>query len=232
MSFNCLLLDDDELDRIMLSAIVKKYPKLNILGIYSNAEELLEHADLNKTDILFLDIDLPKLSGLELREKLREIPVCIFFSSHPEYAIESFSLDTLDFITKPLKSERFDQCYNRIIDYLELKQKAELYESSIGGDQIVIKEGHKQTKIKLHEIIYLEALKDYTKIITENNRHLVLSSIGNLLKDKHFGNFIRIQKSYAIQKNRIEKWDSNIVYLQNGICLPIGKNYKDNLKIL
>jgi DNA-binding LytR/AlgR family response regulator len=232
MSFNCLLLDDDELDRIMLVAILKKYPKLNIMGAFSSAEELLQKADLKKTDILFLDIDLPKSSGLELREKLRQIPVCIFITSHPEYAIDSFALDTLDFITKPLKSERFQQCYNRIIDYLELKQKAELYESSIGDDVLIIKEGYKQSKVKLHEILYLEALKDYTKIITENNRHMVLSSIGNLLKESHFSNFVRIQKSFAVQKNRIQKWDSNAVYLHNGVCLPVGKNYKENLKMV
>jgi len=167
-----------------------------------------------------------------LREKLNEIPVCVFISSHPEFAIDTFTLETLDFITKPLKTDRFEQCYNRIIDYLELKQKAQLYESSIGGDVIIIKEGNKQTKVKLHEILYLEALKDYTKIITESNKHMVLASIGNLLKEVHFSNFIRIQKSFAVQKDRIQKWDATQIYLTNGFSLPLSKNYRDNLKAI
>lgn len=232
MSYKCLLLDDDPMDRTMLTAIVKKYPALEIMGVYSSAEELLEKANLKEIDILFLDIDLPNLSGLQLREKLDIIPVCVFISSHPEFAVDTFTLDTLDFITKPLKTDRFEQCYNRIIDYLELKQKAQLYESSIGGDVLIIKEGHKQTKVKLHEILYLEALKDYTKIITDSNKHIVLSSIGNLLKEIHFSNFIRVQKSFAVQKDRIEKWDSNQIYLNNGVSLPLSKNYRDNLKII
>jgi DNA-binding LytR/AlgR family response regulator len=232
MGYKCILLDDDPMDRTMLTAIVKKYPALDIVGVYSSAEELLEKANLKEIDVLFLDIDLPKLNGLQLREKLNDIPVCVFISSHPEFAVDTFTLDTLDFITKPLKTDRFQLCHDRIIDYLELKQKAQLYESSIGGDILIIKEGHKQTKVKLHEILYLEGLKDYTKIITETSKHIVLASIGNLLKEVHFSNFIRIQKSFAVQKDRIQKWDANQIYLTNGFCLPLSKNYRDNLKAI
>lgn len=232
MSYKCVLLDDDPMDRVMLTAIVKKYPDLEICGIYSSAKELLVNCIAKDIDILFLDIDLPELSGLDIRKEFNEVPVCVFISSHPEFAIDTFNLDTLDFISKPLKSDRFKQCYDRIIDYLELKQKAQLYESSIGGDnEIIIKEGHQQSKIKLHEIQYLEALKDYTKIITEKGKHMVLSSIGNLLKEPHFSNFIRIQKSFAVQREFIQKWDSNHIYLKNGTILPFSKLYRENLKL-
>ena len=127
MGYKCILLDDDPMDRTMLTAIVKKYPALDIAGIYSSAEELLEKANLKEIDVLFLDIDLPKLNGLQLREKLNDIPVCVFISSHPEFAVDTFTLDTLDFITKPLKIDRFQLCYDRIVDYLDIKQKVQLY---------------------------------------------------------------------------------------------------------
>lgn len=229
MKINCVIVEDDDLDRIMITAIVKKYPRLNLTGIFSTAEELFQKMSCQEITVLFLDIDLPGLTGLELRKKLVNIPICIFISAHPEYAIDSFNLDTLDFISKPLKTNRFEKCFNRIEEYLETKQKAALYDASIGGDEIIIKEGHQSIKIKLHEIIYLEALKDYTKIITVNHKHMVLCSIGNLLKKTHFSTFIRVQKSYAVQKNFIQKWDSNMIYLKNGITIPLSKNYIENL---
>jgi len=120
----------------------------------------------------------------------------------------------------------------RIGDYMELKLKASLFESSIGGDVIYIKEGHEQTKVKLHDILYLEALKDYTKIVTSNKRHCVLSNIGTLLKDENFNSFIRIHRSYAVQKQYIKKILTNEVLLNNDISIPIGRSYKENLSTL
>lgn len=119
--------------------------------------------------------------------------------------MESFQLDTLDYIIKPITIERFESAVVRISDYLELKEKADLFESSLGGDAIYIKEGHHKVKVKLHDILYLEGLKDYTKIITENRKHCVLQSIGNLLKETQFQSFIRVHRSFAVQKNFIQE---------------------------
>ena len=231
MSYRCVLIDDDEMDRLMLSSIVRKFPQLHIIGVFESAEELLQF-DTKKIDVLLLDIDMPGMSGLELRKILMDVPVCVYISSHPEFAIESFSLETLDFITKPLLTERFAQTYNRILEYMEIKEKAQLYEASIGGETITIKEGHMQSKIKLHEIQYLEALKDYTKIITPHKKHLVLSNLGTLLKDIHFQSFVRIHRSYAVQKNSIAKVGATQLELLNKTQLPIGKNYKSNLNFM
>jgi DNA-binding LytR/AlgR family response regulator len=114
---------------------------------------------------------------------------------------------------------------------MELKHKAQLFESAIGGDVIYIKEGHTETKVKLHDIIYLEALKDYTKIVTTTKKHCVLSTIGNLLKENHFQSFVRIHRSYAVQKNYIDKKMTNELLLNNGVLIPIGRSYKENLHI-
>lgn len=114
---------------------------------------------------------------------------------------------------------------------MEIKLKASLFEASIGGDTIYIKEGHEQTKVKLHEILYLEALKDYTLIITDKKRHCVLSSIGNLLKEDHFQSFIRIHRSFAVQKQFIQKINSTEIILNNNISIPVGRSYKENLNL-
>ena len=112
---------------------------------------------------------------------------------------------------------------------MEIKHKALLFESSIGGNTIYIKEGHEQTKVKLHDILYLEALKDYTLIVTPQKRHCVLSSIGNLLKENHFQSFIRTHRSFAVQKQFIQKIGSTEIVLNSGALIPIGRSYKDNL---
>ncbi|UPQ77710.1 LytTR family DNA-binding domain-containing protein [Flavobacterium azooxidireducens] len=226
----CIIVDDDEIDQLMVVSFVKRFSHLELLGTFLNAVAALDYCQNNTVDILFLDVDMPGLSGLELRKKLDEVPVCIFITSHPEHAVESFELDTLDFIVKPLKFDRFTKTMERINEFMEIKTKALLYESSIGGDSIYIKEGHEQTKIKLHEILYLEALKDYTLLVTNQKRHCVLSSIGNLLKESHFQSFVRVHRSFAVQKNMIEKIGIYEIILNNGFSIPVGRSYKEDLK--
>lgn len=228
-TLNCIIVDDDEIDRLTVLSFVKKHQNINVLGVCSDAEEALGIIENHSVDILFLDIDMPGLSGVELRKKAKQVPCCIFITSHPEFAVESFELETLDFIVKPLKFDRFEQTIKRIDDFFEIREKAHLFESSIGGDVIYIKEGHEQIKVKLHEILYLEALKDYTKIVTPKRKHCVLTSIGNLLKEEQFCSFIRIHRSFAVQKNFIEKILSAEILLNNGVAIPIGRSYKDNL---
>ena len=227
-NLNCIIVDDNEIDRLTVLSYAKRFPNLSILGAFED----LVAIENNKIDILFLDIDMPGLSGVELRKKANQVPACIFITSHPEFAVESFELETLDFIVKPLKLDRFEQTVRRITDFFDIKNKATLFESSIGGDVIYIKEGHEQTKVKLHEILYLEALKDYTLIITPQKRHCVLSSIGTLLKENHFQSFIRIHRSFAVQKQFIHKINTQEIILNNNISIPIGRSYKDNLNFI
>ena len=230
--YNCIIVDDDEIDRLTVLSFAKKFPILNILGVFESAEDALSIIKKEKIDILFLDIDMPGLNGIEFRKNALEIPVCVFITAHPEHAVESFQIETLDFIVKPLKLDRFTQTMSRIEEFMEIKLKASLFEASIGGDTIYIKEGHEQTKVKLHEILYLEALKDYTLVITDKKRHCVLSSIGNLLKEDHFQSFIRIHRSFAVQKQFIQKINSTEILLNNNISIPVGRSYKDNLNLI
>jgi DNA-binding LytR/AlgR family response regulator len=230
--YSCIIIDDDEIDRLTVLSFAKKFPILDILGVFESADDAVPFIEKQKVDILFLDIDMPGLNGIEFRKQALEIPICIFITAHPEHAVESFQIETLDFIVKPLKLDRFAQTVGRIEEFMEVRLKASLFEASIGGDTIYIKEGHEQTKVKLHEILYLEALKDYTLIITDKKRHCVLSSIGNLLKEDHFQSFIRIHRSYAVQKQFIQKMNSTEIILNNNVSIPVGRSYKDNLNLI
>ena len=227
--FNCIIVDDDEMDRLAVLSYAKRFSTLNVIGIFDSAEKALVFIDNNPVEIAFLDIEMPGASGLELRKKALEIPVCVFISSHSESAAETFELQTLDFIVKPFKFPRFEQSVKRIEEFMEVRLKASLFESSIGGDVVYVKTGHDQIKIKLHEILYLEALKNYTILVTENKRHCVLSNLGEILQEEKFHSFIRIHRSYAVQKQFIQKIGSQEIELKNNIFIPVGRSFKDNL---
>lgn len=230
--YTCIIIDDDEIDRLTAVSYAKKFPVLDIVGVFESAEDAVPFLEKEKIDILFLDIDMPGLNGIEFRKQALDVPVCVFITAHPEHAVESFQIETLDFIVKPLKLDRFTQTVNRIEEFMEIKLKASLFEASIGGDTIYIKEGHEQTKVKLHEILYLEALKDYTLVVTDKKRHCVLSSIGNLLKEDHFQSFVRIHRSFAVQKQYVQKINSSEIILNNNAVIPIGRSYKENLNLI
>lgn len=227
----CIIVDDDEIDRLTTVSFVKKYSFLSITGVYSSAEEALEKTANQLPSIAFLDVDMPGLSGLELRKKLDSIPACVFITSYPDYAVESFELAALDFIVKPIRNERFEKTAQRIKDYFTVREKSSLLEHTLGGDTIFIKEGHEQIKLSLHEILYLEALKDFTNVVTEKRKYCVLSSLGNLLKEPGFSSFIRIHKSYAVQKNFIDKVKGQELFIRD-IVLPVGRVYKPALEQL
>ena len=230
--YNCIIVDDDEIDRLTITSFVKRFPNFSILGIFDNAKDAGAILSTQEIDVLFLDIDMPGESGLELRKKAQNVPVCIFITAHPEHAVESFQLETLDFIVKPLKFDRFSQTVQRIEEFMEVREKAALYESSIGGDAIYIKEGHEQIKVKLHEIIYLEALKDYTLLITEKKRYCGLSTLGSLLYTDNFMSFIRVHRSFAVQKQRVKKISSTEIEMDSSATVPVGRSFKDNLALL
>jgi two-component system, LytTR family, response regulator len=224
--YNCIILDDDPIDRLTTLSFVKKYSFLKVMGVYESVIEALQNADFQAIDIVFSDIDMPEMSGLELRRTINQIPACVFITAYPDYAAESFEVESLDFLVKPIKIERFELCVSRIEKYFELRKKAELFEHSLGGDTVFIKEGHEQIKVKLHDIIYLEGLKDYTRIITKGRKYAVLSSIGNLLIEPAFHSFVRIHRSYAVQANYIDKISTQQVHIQD-FTLPIGRSYKE-----
>lgn len=232
MPYNCVIIDDDEIDRLTVLSFAKRQPSLHVIGAFTDAVEALNVIENEAVDVLFLDIDMPQINGLEIRKQFMQVPVCIFITSHPEHALESFELDTLDFLVKPVKLNRFNDAVQRIENYMELRQKASYFEASIGGDTIYLKEGREQVKVKLHDIIYLEALKDYTLVVTPQKKHCVLSNLGTLLKDDHFSSFIRIHRSYAVQKQFIEKINATEVLLNNNVLLPLGRSFKTALDII
>lgn len=227
MAYSCIIVDDDEVARLTVTSFTKRFPEIYIAGVFENAEDALDFLASNTVDIAFLDIELPGQTGLTLRSKALEIPACVFISSHSESAVETFQIQTLDFILKPFQFDRFEKAIHRVFEFLEIKLKANLFEATIGGDAVYIKSGHDQVKVKMHDILYLEALKNYTMLVTRDKRHCVLSNLGELLQDEKFRSFIRVHRSFAVQKQFIQRIKSQEIELNGGVKVPLGRSYKD-----
>lgn len=230
--YTCIIADDDELDRLTLISYVRRYAFIQVVGAFASAAEVLAFLEKEKQpDILLLDIDMPGMSGLDLRKKLEAVPACIFVTSHPEFAVESFEAAALDYLVKPLKADRFARAMDRLEQFLAIHHKAQLLDYTLGEDTLFIKDGHQHFKLQLHEIIYLEALKDYTGIVTPKRKYCVLTPLGNLLKEKAFRSFVRIHRSYAIQKHFVTGMTAREVVINN-MPLPIGRSYKEAVEKL
>lgn len=227
--YHCIIVDDDEVARLKVVSIARLFPTLHIIDHFSSAASALAVIQKKPVDILFLDIDMPAITGLQLRKKLMEIPICVFITSHPEHAVESFALETFDYLIKPLRLERFQQTMARIEEFMKVREKAALYESSFGDDFIYVKEGYERIKVRLYEVSHIEALKDYSILVTPHKRYCVLSSIGNLLKETPFQSFVRIHRSFAVQKQFVEKVGTHSLVLTNQTSLPIGQSFKGQL---
>jgi two-component system, LytTR family, response regulator len=226
-TISCIVVDDDEVDMLSVLSYLEFYPFFEVIGKFNSPLNALQAARKRPPDILFLDIDMPEMSGLQLKEELIQIP-CIFITSYPDYALESFEVNALDFLVKPFSHDRFAKTAERIKEYMTIRRKADLLTHTLGADTIFIKDGVTQIKLQLHEIIYFEALNNYTNVVTLNRKYAVLSTLGNMIKEKSFKNFIRIHRSYAVQKHFIKKISSSEVQVGN-TTLPVGRNYKHTL---
>ncbi len=227
--FTCIVVDDDEIDRLTVLAFLSEYPQATVLDSFEEPAKALEVINHSKPDVIFLDVDMPGMSGLQLREQLMNVPACIFITSYPDYAVEGFEKQALDFLVKPVSGERFQRMMERLQDYLLLRKKASLLHHTIGADTVFIKEGHEEIKLQLHEILYLEAMKDYTAVMTANRKYLVATPMGSLIQSRPFEQFIRIHRSYAVPKHFIRRIGSEELELENAIRLPVGRTYKDAL---
>src|SRR6185437_15452528 len=225
-----LLVEDDVFDQLSVLVEAEKFPFLRKIGDCCNPLAAMELIDDFHPDVLFLDVEMPGMSGLDLLRRLRGREVlAVLITSHPEYAIEGYELEVFDYLIKPLTAERFARCALRLRDFTELRSKAMAFEKEQASDVFVIKQGYDKYKVNLSEIMYLEAMKDYTRIQLNGKQYLVLSTLTELLDRLPAKRFVRIHRSYAVQTDKVSAVRGNKVLLA-GCELPVGKLYRDALK--
>jgi DNA-binding LytR/AlgR family response regulator len=224
-----LIVDDEEIDRLSLESAASGFPFLQRIASCSQALEAFELITRFKPDIVFADIEMPGMTGLELIKRLSgKVPAPVFITSHPEFAIDGYEMDAFDYLLKPVTKERFTKCAVRLHDFFRLRKKVAALERDNESNYIVIKEGYDKYKIGVGDISYLEAMKDYTKIVTGKANHLVLSTLAGLHMRLPVEKFIRIHRSYIVNIDKLDAIKGNKVYV-DGHELPLGKLYKNVL---
>ena len=222
------IIDDDELDRLTIESYLEQYSFISVDGSFSNPLDCVELIRKKNIKLLFLDIDMPVINGIDFLNSLTNPPACIFITSHPEFALEGFENFALDFLLKPVKPDRFDKAIKRAKEFLQIQEKALLYDVHFADDFLVIKESYDLIQIKISDIIYLEALKDYTKVITLQKTYLTLSTLKHFFEKLPVNRFLRIHRSFAVAMSQVKKMEQNELLLEN-IRLPIGKTFRNEI---
>ena len=225
---NCIIVDDEPLAQEVLERHISAINDLILVKKCGNALEAFEVLHTEPVDLIFLDITMPVISGIDFLRSLRKSPAVIITSAYPEFAVQGYELDVLDYLVKPISLERFMKAVNKVMDRINTAvASAPAAELPARVDYMFVKSDQKLIKIKFTDIEYIEGMKDYVKIYTKEKMIVTLHTMkffeASLPKE-----FLRVHKSYIVNLDGIKSIAGNEVELRI-IKLPIGSSYKDNL---
>lgn len=229
---NVIIVDDEPLAQDVLETYIEKMPDLNLVCKCSNAFEANTALKDNNIDLMFLDIQMPQLTGTDFLRSLAHPPIVIFTTAYPNYAVDGFELNALDYLLKPISMERFMKAANKAIEQINLKRGQSTPIAEEKADFIFVKADKKLVKINFSDVLYIEGLKDYVIIRMVEGRVITLQTMKSLEQKLPSGIFKRIHRSYIVNVKRIDAIVGNMVELQEkgkAKHIPVGKNYRDGL---
>jgi DNA-binding LytR/AlgR family response regulator len=226
MKLKCVIVDDEPLALTIMEGYLKKIPFIEILSTFDSAIPVYEFLKQTEIDILFLDIEMPNLTGVEFIKSLPTHPSVIFTTANKNYAIEGFNLNVDDYILKPITFERLLTAVNRVADKLAAKEKNELVEEN--ADFLYLKENKKMVKVYFDDILYLESNKDYVKVVTPGKTVITKQQLSFFETKLNAKNFLRIHRSFIIAINKIDAFSFSSIDIGK-TELPIGRSYKDSV---
>jgi|TARA_Y100000385_G_scaffold38106_1_gene35536 DNA-binding LytR/AlgR family response regulator len=228
MIINCLIIDDEPLAINVIKNHIKEIDNINVIDTFNSAIDALNFMKSNTVDLLFLDINMPLLDGLDFIKSLDKKPMIVITTAYSEYAIKTYELEVLDYLMKPISFPRFLKAVNRAFKELN---------SNLTSNLKVAKRAHifikvdkkKMQKIYLDEILIIESLRDYLKITTISNKYIIHSTLSSFTEKLPSNNFIRIHRSFTIAIDKIEAVQGNSVEI-DGIKYVIGRSYIEHVK--
>ncbi len=230
-TIKCLVIDDEPPARKVLSRYIAEIPTLTLVGECPNAIQALTFLQRQTVDLVFLDIRMPQLNGNDFLKTLKNPPAVIFTTAHPEYAIEGYELDVIDYLLKPIPFDRFLKAVNRVCDPSS-KSQSILPEEPKTESFVYFRSERKMIRVMLKDILYIESMKDYVKVVTLNGTILTkqsITSVEAMLPEKQF---VRNHRSYIVGVGHIKSYTAELIELQS-TEIPIGKLFRnDVLKVL
>ncbi|MEL1240743.1 LytR/AlgR family response regulator transcription factor [Flavobacterium flavipallidum] len=229
MKIKCLIIDDEPLAINVIKNYIEQIEELELVKTFNNSIEGLNYLKNNTVDVIFLDINMPVLDGINFIKSLENPPLLIITSAYDEFAIQTYELDVLDYLVKPIEFPRLMKAINKVYKRLDATNKTAIDNSKENPFIFVKIDKKKMKKIFLDEILVIESLKDYLKINTTSGRYIIhstLSDFTNLLPER---DFIRIHRSYTVAVNKIDAVEGNSIEIE-GLRYVIGRSYIDEVK--
>lgn len=224
---NCIIVDDEPIARQGMISLVAKESKLVVKGVFKNVAEARFYIENNPVDLIFLDIQMPGTNGIEFAKCISKKTFIIFTTAHPQYALESYEIDALDYLVKPIREERFIKAVNKALEYSFFlsddfeKTKVDRIEEN----SIIVKADRRIYKILHKDIFYIEGMKDYSVIYTKQNKIITAMNLKTIHSNLPDQLFKRISKSYIVNEQQVTSVATNSV-LVNDTELPLGNVYR------
>lgn len=224
---DCIVVDDSKLARHALALLIAQVDSLTLKKECASSLEAFNYLKTDNVDLVFLDVEMPGMTGVELVKNLKKSPIIIFVTSKKEYAVEAFELNVADYIIKPVTLPRFMVAIERAQEILDSKgKKIELDEKD--KDYVFVRSNSALSKIKLNDILYIQALGDYVNIYSTDKRHVVHCTLKSMEEKLPSAKFFRLHRSYLVAINHIEQVEENTLYIGKH-PIPIGEQYKKEL---
>jgi DNA-binding LytR/AlgR family response regulator len=221
---HCIIADDEPVARKILQEFIGQTPFLELSAQFENAIKAQAWLQQNNADLLFLDIEMPKMKGLDYLRKYDVKPLVILTTAYTEYALEGYELDIIDYLLKPIAFHRFVKAVQKAKDFLELKENT----SSTNSSHLFVRSDKRIERIMLADICYIESMGNYVKIITEQKKVLAYLTLKGIEAQLPSANFIKLHQSYLVNFSKIESLEGNSVKIKDAM-LPVGRHYRDAL---
>lgn len=224
--YKCLIIDDEVPARALISNHLSKLPDFEVLKSFDNAIDAFVFLQQNEVDLIFLDVQMPRMSGIELLRSLNKKPIVILTTAFRDYAVEGFELEVFDYLLKPISQERFLKSISRYIN--SVSNAGPSKNTAVQNDlHVTLKVGKENRLINVNSIYYIEGLKDYVKIITSEGVFIVYERLRKMEEILPSDCFFRIHKSFIVAKKYISNWNASYVTMNNRE-IPIGRTYKSD----
>ena len=224
----CIVVDDEPMAREILVSFIEKISNLELVKTCKNALEAFEVVNSQKIDLLFLDINMPEVSGLSLAKMIGKESKVIFTTAYRDYAVEGFNLKAVDYLLKPISFDRFLEAVNTFFETISVTENTKVESNNVSSDFFFVRSERKMVKINFEEILYIESLSDYIKICTLKNKIITRETITNVEAKLPSQYFLRVHRSYIVSLKSIDSYTNEFVEL-NQKAIPISRKYKESV---
>lgn len=228
MPITCIIVDDEPLAIEIVESYVAKIEQIKLLGTFRNAVDAFAFLQQQPVDLIFLDIQMPKLSGLDFIRTLRNPPKVIFTTAYRDYAIEGFELEVIDYLLKPIPFDRFLKAVGKVLHQPTTPLPATVKAEIANDDYVYFKVDKKMVKTRMAEVLYIESIKDYVKVRTADKEIVTQQKISYLEESLPRPQFLRIHRSFIINVAKIDAYSATDVEIGK-FSVPIGRNYKNDV---